>query len=175
MNKINDKRSLLVAGAIVLVALAAAASVQAALRAGPVRPIPVARLLSQPLAVVTAPGDPAGRLFVVEHSGKIVVFDHGAIQQQPFLDLSATNAKVVALAFHPAYKQNRLLYVLSVGASGDRHLIEYKTDGARIQPNSGAELLMLNRNQPRLTSITASSTGTLYALSSTGTLYRLAH
>jgi hypothetical protein len=46
--------------------------------------------------------------------------------------------------------------------------VEFKADAQRVQPNSGAELLLIKKNRPRLVALTIDASGKLYALSTTG-------
>ncbi len=72
---------------------------------------------SQPVAIVSPPGDP-DRIFIVEKTGTIVVLDaQGKPAARPFLDLtervrdSSGEQGLLALAFHPQWRTNRQFYI----------------------------------------------------------------
>jgi glucose/arabinose dehydrogenase len=71
--------------------------------------------LAQPLFVTHA-GDDSGRLFVVEQGGRILIFEDGALLEQPFLDLgdrvrSGGERGLLGLAFHPDFDANGRFFV----------------------------------------------------------------
>ena len=74
---------------------------------------------------VTSARDGSGRLFLVERRGTIRVFKDGAVQPGSFLDMRrrsrpAVSAGCSALAFHPQFATNGLLFVYFTQA-GRRH------------------------------------------------------
>jgi glucose/arabinose dehydrogenase len=79
--------------------------------------------LSVPVGVVSA-GNGSGRLFLVEQSGKIKIFDGASVLATPFLDLGAGGLNLISscvggcgergllgLAFDPNYVSNDFFYV----------------------------------------------------------------
>ena len=77
----------------------------------------------QPLAIISPPGE-SNRLFILEKPGRIIVIpDLAKPARETFLDLTAEvgNTDVenglLALAFHPDYKQNRQFYLWLTVAS----------------------------------------------------------
>lgn len=61
-------------------------------------------------------GDGSGRLFLVQHSGRIMIFSGGQVQSTPFLDLSSLvlfsgEQGLLGLAFHPQYATNGVFFV----------------------------------------------------------------
>jgi glucose/arabinose dehydrogenase len=61
-------------------------------------------------------GDGSGRLFIVQQTGEIVIWDGAQVLAPPFLDLSAQvtccgEAGLLGLAFHPDYAANGELFV----------------------------------------------------------------
>jgi glucose/arabinose dehydrogenase len=68
-----------------------------------------------PLGVVD-PGDGSGRLFLVQQTGQILVWNGTSIEAMPFLDLSGTVAccgeeGLLGLAFHPSFASNGVFFV----------------------------------------------------------------
>jgi glucose/arabinose dehydrogenase len=79
----------------------------------------VATGLELPLFVTSEPGD-ATRLYVIEQTGRIQLIKNGAVQPQPFLDISALTQQpefqqdergLLGLAFHPDYAQNGRFFI----------------------------------------------------------------
>jgi len=76
----------------------------------------IASGLSQPVFVTNA-GDGFGRLFIVERSGRILIFKNGSILPTPFLNIqsivksSGGEQGLLAVAFHPSYSMNGKFYV----------------------------------------------------------------
>lgn len=72
--------------------------------------------LERPVYVTGAPNDPT-RLFVVLKSGRILLLKDGALQAEPFLDLSAivesaaNERGLLGLVFHPGYAENGRFFV----------------------------------------------------------------
>jgi glucose/arabinose dehydrogenase len=62
-------------------------------------------------------GDGSGRLFILEQSGRILVYQGGEILPTPFLDItgevgsSGNEQGLLGLAFHPDYPENGLFFV----------------------------------------------------------------
>ncbi|HEX2627965.1 MAG TPA: PQQ-dependent sugar dehydrogenase, partial [Chitinophagaceae bacterium] len=70
--------------------------------------------VSQPIEVVTAPGDATGRLFIVGKAGVISIWNGTALST--FLDISALvedtgEHGLLSMAFHPNYASNGFFYV----------------------------------------------------------------
>jgi glucose/arabinose dehydrogenase len=69
--------------------------------------VEVAGSLVRPVGIVSA-GDGSGRLFLVQQTGQILIYDGVSVQATPFLDLSGEVAccgetGLLGLAFHPGY------------------------------------------------------------------------
>jgi glucose/arabinose dehydrogenase len=105
---------------------------------------------SQPLEYLHA-GDNSGRVFVVEKTGRIKVFQNDPQVQAAgvFLDLSgivdssASEKGLLGLAFHPDYEKNGLFYVNYTDWSGTV-IARYQSDPAdpsRGLPDSGTVLM----------------------------------
>ncbi|MEW6269146.1 MAG: PQQ-dependent sugar dehydrogenase [Thermodesulfobacteriota bacterium] len=89
----------------------------------------VASGLDQPLFVTAAPGD-AGRLYVVEQTGRIRIVAPGGVLATPFLDLSQRvsccgERGLLGLAFHPGYADDGRFFVNYTNVDGDTELVEF--------------------------------------------------
>lgn len=107
---------------------------------------PVATGLAQVTAIAHA-GDGTGRVYVAQQGGVIRVLQGGTLQDAPFLDLSARTRAggergLLGLAFDPAYRTNRRLYVHYTDRNGDTVLARYvaSPDFSRADPASGRTL-----------------------------------
>jgi glucose/arabinose dehydrogenase len=107
--------------------------------------------LSAPLGVVSA-GD--ARLFVVQQSGTIAVWDGTRVLPTPFLDIhnlvSCCNERgLLGLAFHPHYATNGLFFVDYTAPNGDVTVARYSVsaDPNRADAASGAVLLTIPHSQ----------------------------
>lgn len=84
----------------------------------------------RPIHAENAPG--AGEaLFVVESEGRIRVISGGSTLSTPFLDISdlvrcCGEEGLFSIAFHPAYRKNRLFYVYFNNTAGDLEVMEFK-------------------------------------------------
>ncbi len=83
----------------------------------------VANGLTRPIAVV-APDDGTGRLLVAEQTGAIRIVRDGAVESQPFLDLSSEIAccgelGLLGLALHPDFAANGSFYVAYTEAAAN--------------------------------------------------------
>jgi Zn-dependent metalloprotease/glucose/arabinose dehydrogenase len=104
----------------------------------PLAALDPARLHFQPLTsglsgpvLITHAGDGSGRIFIVEQAGRIRIFKNGALLATPFLDIqslvsSGSERGLLALAFHPEYETNGLLYVMYTNVGGDLALSRFQ-------------------------------------------------
>ncbi len=109
--------------------------------------------------------DGSNRLFVVEQSGRIKVFQNSAstAQQQVFLDISnqisfssGQEIGLLGLAFHPNYSQNGYFYVYHTRQSSvpnvntEMVLARYQVSSNPNQANSSSryEIFSFDKNQP---------------------------
>ena len=81
-----------------------------------------------PIDADNAPGFPTA-LFVAEKGGRIVVLKNGVARTA--LDLSARidsggEQGLLAIAFHPGYRRNRILYAYFTDNDGDNELVEFR-------------------------------------------------
>jgi glucose/arabinose dehydrogenase len=106
------------------------ATVAAAPSAATVKLTLISGSLDQPL-FVTGAKDGRGRLFIVDKVGRIRIVKGGALLPTPFLDLSVhvstgSEQGLLGLAFHPAFKTNRKLYVNYTDRDGATVVREFK-------------------------------------------------
>jgi glucose/arabinose dehydrogenase len=114
----------------------------------------VAQGLEAPLALTWAPGEPE-RLYVVEQVGRVAVVENGRVRSERFLDVTdqaqaGGEQGLLGLAFHPAYEDNRLLYVHYTNTEGDTRVVEYRAraDGRGVDESSARELLAVEQPYP---------------------------
>ncbi len=110
----------------------------------------VAKGFDRPVALVAAPGDTSGRLFVVEQRGKVRILRGGKIDATDFLDLSdrlstGNEQGLLGLAFHPKFAENRRLFVNYTDEGGDTHIVEFTAtkQGDGVDTKSEKELLKI--------------------------------
>ncbi|MCS6884746.1 MAG: PQQ-dependent sugar dehydrogenase [Acidobacteriota bacterium] len=65
---------------------------------------------------LTHAGDGSGRLFIVEQSGRVLIYKSGRILDRPFLDITSLvsfggERGLLSIAFHPKYKENGRYFV----------------------------------------------------------------
>jgi glucose/arabinose dehydrogenase len=110
---------------------------------------PVVSGLELPVDIQNA-GDGTGRLFVVEKSGRILVFQNNQLLPQPFLDIlsevdsRATEQGLLGLAFHPKYAENGLFFVNYIDINGNTIIARFHVsteDPNRADPASEVDLL----------------------------------
>jgi glucose/arabinose dehydrogenase len=114
---------------------------------------PIARGLQAPVDVVTPPGDPRKRLFVVEKGGTIRILSNGKAMDPPFLDLRERVSRggeqgLLGLAFHPAYARNGRLVVNYTDRQGDTHVTAFRVDPKRpdrVDPASAKDLFTVDQ------------------------------
>ena len=106
--------------------------------------------VDQPVRLVAPPGDP--RLYVVEQTGRVRVFDRNGLDLGVFLDLSgrfpATGERgLLGLAFAPDYAISGRLYINHTDGAGDTRLVRYlvSSDPLRADPASGDTLLTVDQ------------------------------
>jgi glucose/arabinose dehydrogenase len=112
----------------------------------------VASGLDRPL-FVTAPAGERGRLYIVEQSGRVRVFENGKLRNTPFLDLSAkTQADgergLLGLAFAPDYAKSRQFVVDYTDLQGNTRVVRYRSNGTSAIPGSAQQLLFVRQPYP---------------------------
>lgn len=96
-----------------------------------------------PLTQVTSAGDGSGRLFLVERRGTVRVFKDGSVQAGFFLDMRSMvqaggERGLLAVAFHPKFASNGLLFVFFTRKDGDVVLGRWRADESRTAGLAGS-------------------------------------
>lgn len=112
--------------------------------------------LNTPVFAVTAPGEPASRLFVVTHWGRVRIIEDGVLLPTPYLDISAIRHwagedGANCIAFHPDYANNGRMFITYADLNGDWVLAEYlrdPNDANLADPNSGRVILFIPHPSP---------------------------
>jgi glucose/arabinose dehydrogenase len=112
----------------------------------------VASGLSNPV-FVTAPGGQRRTIYVVEKTGKVIVFVNGKRRTQPFLDLSGqvtggSEQGLLSLAFGPTYAKTHLVYVDYTDTNGDTRVVRFRTNGSAVVPSTRKQLLFVKQPFP---------------------------
>jgi glucose/arabinose dehydrogenase len=103
---------------------------------------------SQPVHV-TSPPDDAGRLFVVEQAGRILVVRNGRKLPQPFLDIrslvtTGSEQGLLSIAFPPGYARSGRFYVYYTDRAAEQRIVEYRRRGLnRADPGSARLVLRM--------------------------------
>ena len=119
----------------------------------------IANSLQAPVYLTHA-GDGSSRLFIVESPGRIRVIQNGAIQIEPFLDISdrvlspaslptaSGEQGFLGLAFPPGFTQKDYFYVYYTRLDGDNVLARFclSPDPNRAEVNSEQVLLLLEHS-----------------------------
>jgi glucose/arabinose dehydrogenase len=102
----------------------------------------VTRDTTEAVGLVAAPGEGAGRLFVVEKRGYVKLLRGTKVDPTPFLDVherirleKRDNGEqgLLGLAFHPQYAKNGKFYVNFTDVKGDTRVLELRAD--KSDPN----------------------------------------
>ena len=169
----NRQRLLYLSVAAMMLVAAAITAVLVVRQRGPVGaqvPVPpalarlarlelVTRETTEPVALVAAPGEPVGRLFVVEKRGPVRVLRGKRFEPTPFLDLtgkvsleSRDNGEqgLLGLAFHPQFQKNGRFYVNYTDPKGDTRVMEMRAPaaGGRADPATARQLLHVPQPAP---------------------------
>ncbi len=99
-----------------------------------------ARGLAEPVALVFAPGDKLGRIFIVEKTGRVHVAREGRVEPAPFVDISdkistGPEQGLLGIAFHPRFSENGKLYANYTDRNGDTNVVEwtvFKNEPGRV-------------------------------------------
>jgi glucose/arabinose dehydrogenase len=117
----------------------------------------VTRETTEAVALVPVPGEPLGRLFVVEKRGPIRILRGGQLEPQPFLDYTGkvslwhrpnSEQGLLGLAFHPHFLSNGRFYINFTDLKGDTRIIEYrvdKKDPARADLSTAREIFSVHQ------------------------------
>lgn len=115
---------------------------------------PVLYGLEQPVYLTHA-GDGTNRLFIVEQTGRVLVWLPDSDEPQLYLDLSdqitsGGERGLLSVAFHPSFKANGLFYVSYTDRRGDSVLASYQVrDPAHGLPDPASRKILLTVSQPQ--------------------------
>ena len=102
---------------------------------------------------VSYAGDSSGRLFVVEHKGRIRILKDGVIDDAPFLDISdrvkcCGEQGLLNIAFPPKYIDIQHFYVSYTNAEGETVISRFKTTSNPDKADPDSEEILLTIPQP---------------------------
>ncbi len=154
MSRANPRLPMLIL-ALVALSLATMVGIPGKTPAAPDGPLP-ARLellasgFDKPVDLAD-PGDGSGRLLIVEQTGAIRILRGGAVEPDPFLDLSDSvsidsEQGLLGLALHPDFASNGRFVVDYTDVDGDTRIVAYDvdpTDPDRADPASAREILVI--------------------------------
>ena len=112
---------------------------------------------AEPVGLVAAPGEPAGRMFVVERRGPVRILRGKTLDPKPFLDITGKVALwkkpnseqgLLGLAFHPQFQKNGRVFIHYTDLEWRSRVVEYRVDKAdpgRVDPASARDLLTLEQ------------------------------
>lgn len=123
--------------------------------------------LDQPVFLTSPVGDT--RQFIVEQPGRIQIVADGAVQSEPFLDITTLIASggergLLGLAFHPDFAGNGRFFVDYTDLDGNTQIAEYASADGVADPASAK--ILLSVDQPF-----ANHNGGWIAFGPTGLLY----
>jgi glucose/arabinose dehydrogenase len=110
----------------------------------------IASGLSRPVDIQPA-NDGSGRLFIIEKSGYIRVYENGQLLNEPFLDITdrvnagGNEMGLLGLAFHPDYEQNGFFYVNYTGDGGNTRISRFQANGNSADNASEKVLLIIDQ------------------------------
>lgn len=115
--------------------------------------IPVANGLASPVGFAHAGDD---RLFILERSGRIRIYQAGVVKPEPFLDITdrvrgGGEQGLLGLAFHPQFTDNGNFYVNYTDSNGNTHIARFTTrdDNPDLaDPNSEKQILFVEQPFP---------------------------
>jgi len=125
-----------------LLILSAAAFAQPSIRL-----IKVGGGFSQP-SHITGAGDGSGRLFITEQRGRIRILHNGAVQPEPFLDISEKvrccgERGLLSTAFPPDYAESGEFYVYYTNLAGDIVVARYRRGASADVADPASETILL--------------------------------
>ena len=103
----------------------------------------------------THAGDGSGRLFVVEHKGRIRILKDGFINDAPFLDISdrvkcCGEQGLLGIAFPPTYIDRQHFYVSYTNAAGETVISRFATTDNPDEADPDSEETLLTIPQPNV-------------------------
>jgi glucose/arabinose dehydrogenase len=138
---------------ILLASLFLASQLFAADAPAHIRLVPFQTGLSRPVALAD---DGTGRIFIVEHEGRIRLLENGQVQQEPYLDISnhvffKGESGLLCMVFHPDFAKNGRLFVnydTEAGSQEQTVVSEFKTDPGSNKVDPASERVILRFDQP---------------------------
>lgn len=109
--------------------------------------------LQSPVGLFHA-GDGSSRLFILEQPGRILFWQDGSIQAEPFLDIQdrvgsqGFEQGLLGLAFHPLYADNGLFYVNYTDLQGNTVIARFSVDSSnpnRADPTTEKRILQVSQ------------------------------
>jgi glucose/arabinose dehydrogenase len=112
---------------------------------------------TEAVGLVAVPGEPVGRLFVVEKQGPIRILKGKEFAPKPFLDMTGkvslwkkpnSEQGLLGLAFHPKFRKNGRFYINYTDLDWKTRVVEYQVDKAdpdRADPATARDLLTLHQ------------------------------
>jgi glucose/arabinose dehydrogenase len=109
------------------------------------------------VGIETVPGEPVGRLFVVEKRGPIRIFRNGKFEARPFYDMTGkvslwasgnSEQGLLGMAFHPKFRDNGRFFIHYTDLEGDSRVVEVrvdKNDPNRGDPTTAREILFVKQ------------------------------
>ncbi len=95
------------------------------------------------------------RTYVVEQTGKVLVYENGQLRKKPFLDLTSKvnidyECGLLSIAFHPDFAKNGYLYAnYTANVPGLKTIVaEYKVDPNAEEVDLSTERILLHFSQP---------------------------
>ncbi len=139
-----------------LLTLVLSASLAAAASAGGIRLEPVVNVGNGGrLLALADPDDGSGRLFLVQQSGEIWIWNGAELLEKPFLDLSrkvkccTAEQGLLDLAFHPDYASNGLFFVTyNAQPKGDSVVARFSVSNDPDRANAGSEVELIRQPKP---------------------------
>jgi len=106
--------------------------------------------LTRPVDIQPA-NDGSNRLFIIEKTGRIRIYQNGQLLDAPFLDITdrvndgGNEMGLLGLAFHPDYEQNGFFYVNYTGDGGNTRISRFQASGNSADSNSEKVLLVIEQ------------------------------
>lgn len=132
---------------------------------------PVVSGLNAPIFATHA-GDGSGRIFIVQKSGEIMIWNGATLNSTPFLDISslistANEQGLLGLAFDPNYSSSGYFFIAYTNTNGDDVLARYKVSTGDVNvADAGSAQILLTVPEPE-----SNHNGGMIAFGADGYLY----